>query len=157
MVPALWEGQLPWSRHAHTCPVSQHTLQAELVSDKMQTTQCLHHRDTWGKSGRCGWRGTSNLGDTTPSTNTQQQVPEIKRKSEEKGWKTIRGVKELLRKKHTTGERVTWFYTCLSPSSFELTGSVPSPQHTQEHSLNWALHPFICSFIPQTHICQVLI
>lgn len=46
--------------------------------------------------------GTSNLGHTTPSTNTQ--VPEIKRKSEEKGRETIRGVKKLLRKKHTIEE-----------------------------------------------------
>ena len=49
-------------RHAHTCPVTKHTLHAELVSDKMQPTQRLHHRDTGGKSGRGGWHGTSNGG-----------------------------------------------------------------------------------------------
>lgn len=50
---------------------------------------------------------------------------------------------------------------CLcSPLSFQLRADrvrFVFPQHTQEHSLNWALHPFICSFIPRTHICQVLI
>lgn len=30
--------------------------------DKTQPTQCLHHRDTGGKSGRGGWHGTSNGG-----------------------------------------------------------------------------------------------
>lgn len=61
MVPALWESQLPQSsreghstqahRHAHTCPVSKHTLHAGLVSDKMQGTVSSSQRHG-GESGR---------------------------------------------------------------------------------------------------------
>lgn len=55
------------------------TLQAEI------SVKSPHHRDTMGKSGRGVAYDTSNFGDSIPSyTHTQQQVPEIKRKSEEK-------------------------------------------------------------------------
>lgn len=93
MVPALWESQLPQSsrerqstqahRHAHTCPVSKHTLHAGLVSDKMRSTVSSLQRHG-GESGSEADMALA-MGDTTPSTNTQQQVPEMKRKSEEKG------------------------------------------------------------------------
>lgn len=100
--------------------------------DKTQPTQCLHHRDTGVSQEEVGGTALA-MGDTTPSTNTQQQVPEMKRKSEEKGWKTIRGVKELLRRKHTTGERDMILVSNRGPSLGVLSGASDTPG-TQEAS-----------------------
>lgn len=80
------------------------TLQAELSVDNMQSTASPHHRNALGKLGRGGVHSSGSSGNTI-SLHTEQQVPEVKRRSEEKGGKTIRRVKELLRKKQTTRER----------------------------------------------------
>lgn len=81
--------------HKHTSarasphPFTQHTLRAEISIRLDGAMQCLHRRDTLlGRLGRGRGHGTGNSGwggDTLPSPNTPQQVPEIRRKSEEKG------------------------------------------------------------------------
>lgn len=58
----------------------------------------------WVSWGEVGYIAVVVL-ETPFSLHTEQQVPGIKRRSEEKGGKTIRRVKELLRKKQTTKER----------------------------------------------------
>lgn len=63
-----------------------------------------HHRNALGKLGRGGEHNSGSSGNSI-SLHTEQEVPGIKRRSEEEGGKTIRSVKERLRKKQTTEER----------------------------------------------------
>lgn len=62
----------------------------------------------WVSWGEVGYIAVVVL-ETPLSLHTEQQVPGIKRRSEEKGGETIRRVKELLRRKQTTKEEVTQF------------------------------------------------
>lgn len=168
MVPPLWERQLPRSsreRHSTHARTHVHSHLAHSPSWNQCKIRCrplsLHHRDTLGKWGRGGGHGTSNLGHNTPSTNTQ--VPEIKRKSEEKGWETIRGVKKLLRKKHTTEERGhmilisnPWLLSRFFSGASDTPGTQESESFSQRHLLRRGLMSLKLPAIPTVSVWLVV-